>query len=106
MVIAACQDLRCHSAAFPCEGVLKYRRYGPVEKAIALLLPEPVKRAVAWRVESAVCTPEAGAVIGGRPRLDIQLLLEEPAQLIHCVEAQWRGEFLARRRLERRYVLR
>ena len=51
MVVSAGQGLRCHPAAAPCEGVLEDRRHGPVEKAIALLLPHSVKRAVAWCVK-------------------------------------------------------
>ena len=104
MVISAGQGLRCYPTAAPCEGVLKNRRHGPVEKAIALLLPHSVKRAVAWCVKEAVRTAEARAVIGCRPCFHAQLLVEEPAQFIHGVKAQWRREFLARRCLERWYV--
>ena len=106
MVIPASQDLGCHSAASPCEGVLENRRDGPVEKAVALLLPQPVERAVAWCVKLAVRTPEASAVLRSRPCFHAQLLLEEPAQFVHCVQAQWRREFLACRCLECGYVLR
>ena len=59
MVVSAGQGLRCYPAAAPCERVLKDRRHGPVEKAIALLLPHSVKRAVAWCVKEAVRTAEA-----------------------------------------------
>src|SRR5688500_1374285 len=106
MLISARQHLRCPAPASSCKGVLQDRRYGPVEKAISLLLPQPVKRPVAWCVKSAVRTPKARAVIGGRPCFHAQLLVEEPAQFIHCIEAQWRRELLARRRLECGYVLR
>ena len=105
MVIPAGQGLRCYPAAAPRERVLEDRRHGPVEKAIALLLPHSVKRAVAWCVKEAVRTAEARAVIGGQSCFDAQLLVEEPAQFIHGVEAQWRREFLPRRCFESRYVL-
>ena len=104
MLIPARQHLRCHAPASSCKGVLKDRRYGPVEKAISLLLPQPVKRPVAWCVKSAVRAPKARAVLGGRPCFHAQLLVEEPAQFIHGVKAQWRRELLPRRCFECRYV--
>ena len=104
MLIPAAQHLRCHTATSSCERVLEDRRYGPVEKAIALLLPHSVKRAVAWCVKEAMRTAEARAIIRGRPCFHAQLLVEEPAQFIHGVEAQWRRKFLPRRCFECRYV--
>ena len=104
MVIAAGHGLRSYPAAAPCQGVLEDRRHGPVEKAIALLLPHSVKRAGAWCVKEAMRTAEARAVIRGRPCFHAQLLVEEPAQFIHGVKAQWRSEFLPRRCFECRHV--
>ena len=106
MVVSAGQGHRCYAAAAPCERVLEDRRHGPVEKAIALLLPHSVKRAVAWCVKLAVRTPEASAVLRSRPCFHAQLLVEEPAQFVHGIQAQWRREFLACRCLECGYVLR
>lgn len=105
MVVSAGQGLRCYPAAAPCERVLEDRRHGPVEQAIALLLPHSVKRAVAWCVKEAVRTAEARAIIGGGPCFDAQLLVEEPVQFIHGVKAERRREFLPRRCFECRYVL-
>jgi hypothetical protein len=96
MLVPVGQRCSCHSTASPGERILKDRRHGAVEKAIALPLPEPVKGAVPWGVKSAVGAKEPSAIIGLHPLLHTTLLVEEPAQLVNCIEAQRHREFLPR----------
>ena len=101
MLVPVGQRCGCHSTASPSKRILKDRRYGTVEKAIAIPLPESVKGAVPWGVKSAVGSKEPSAIIGLRTLLHTTLLVEEPAQLVNCIEAQRHREFLPRSCLER-----
>ena len=64
MLVPVGQRCGCHSTASPSKRILKDRRYGTVEKAIAIPLPESVKGAIPWGVKSAVGTSGVSEVYG------------------------------------------
>ena len=86
MVIAAGQQVRRDLAASAGKSVFKNRGHGAVQKAIAVLLPEPIEGSEARSVEAAVGTGEPHAIVRVRSFLHAPLLIEKPAQLIDGIK--------------------
>ena len=106
MVVAAPQQLRRNLAASARKSVFENGRHGAVQKAIAILLPEPIQGSEARSVEAAVRTGEPHAIVRVRSFLHAPLLIEKPTQFIDGIKPKRHCELLPRSGLERRHVLR
>ena len=106
MVVAARQQMGRNLAASARKSVFENRGHGAVQKAITVLLPEPIKGPEARSVEAAVCTHEPPAIVRARSFFHAPLLIEEPAQFIDVIKPKGHSELLPRSSLERRHVLR
>ena len=106
MVVAARQQMRRNLAASARKSVFENRGHGAVQKAITVLLPEPIKGPEARSVEAAVRTGEPHAIVRVRSFLHAPLLIEKPTQFIDGIKPKRHCELLRRSGLERRHVLR
>ena len=97
MVVAARQQLRRNLAASARKSVFENRGHGAVQKAISVLLPEPIQGVVSRSPEGARSPPKAPEVLGRTTSIDLVLLLEVPPQLAGVIQAKRPCQFLPAR---------